>query len=127
MTVRAASGRSAEARLNIAVERAVVRKVELVRRRGVDQRNSGDLRRVVLGVDERVGAADGVSGEDIRPRDMRYVQELVQVGRQLVAVLPNRPTAAPAFSGAIECADARGRATRSPAPTPSSASIRQAR
>ena len=124
-----ASGQWKERRgaLEHAVERAVVRKVELIRRRRVDQRNPGDLRRVVLRVDERVGAADGVSGKDIRPRDMRYLQELVQVGRQLVTVLANRPTAAPAFSGAIECADTRCRETRSPAPTPSSASIRQDR
>ena len=43
--------------------------------------------RILLGVDERIGAADGVSGEDVWPRDMRGAQKSVQVGRELMAVL----------------------------------------
>src|SRR5690348_4789867 len=58
-------------------------------------------------VDERIGAADGVPGEHVRPRDMCGVQECVQVGRQLVTVLRSRLAAAPTFPGAVERTDAR--------------------
>ena len=52
----------------------------MVRGRRVDEGDSGDLARVLLGVDEGVGAADGVSGDDVGPRDVRGGQKRVCVG-----------------------------------------------
>src|SRR5258708_5870672 len=68
-----ASGQWEERRgaLELPVERAVIRKAELIRGRRVDQRDTGDLARILGRVDERIGASYRVSGKDIRPRDMR--------------------------------------------------------
>ena len=41
-------------------------RVELIGGRGVDQRDAGSLLRKVHRVDEGVGAADGVTGKDVR-------------------------------------------------------------
>src|SRR6478672_1888020 len=88
------------------VEARVVREIELIRRCRVDQPDPGHVAWILLCIDERVDATDGVAGEHIRAGDTRDAEELVQVGRELIPVLASRRGTTPALAGSIEGADA---------------------
>ncbi len=81
-------------------------RVELMWGRGVDQRDAGSLLRKVHRVDEGVGAADGVTGKDVRAGDVRSREKPVEVGGELVSILPLRRFAAPTLTRTVKGADA---------------------
>ena len=77
-----------------------------MRGRGVDQRDPRSLLWKVHRVDEGVRAADGVTGKDVRARNVRSREKPVEVSGELVSVLPLRRFAAPTLTRTVEGADA---------------------
>ena len=90
------------------IEARIRRQVELVRGRGVDQRDPGSLLRKVHRVHEGVGATDGVTGKDVRAGNVRSREKPVEVGGKLVSILPLRRIAAPTLTRTVKGAEGRG-------------------
>ena len=72
---------------------------------GVDQHHAGDLVGVAGGEGEHVEAAEGVAGQHVGSWHVSALQQRVQVGRDLGAVLGGVGGLAPAATGAVVDAD----------------------